>query len=155
MKKIVPDWLIQSLWFLAGICATGAFWYFLSKNDVVFTLLSAVGTLIFSSLAIYHHRLNDRHSRNLVYRTKLAGFVEESQRFRGRFSETPLPIQDFNDWSEKVSNYLRDNFDASYVVRFGDFTGMMFYGDGSELSRLKKALDGRTRRLHEFLGELN
>jgi hypothetical protein len=30
---MTPDWLIQSIWFMAGVLATGAIWYFLSRNE--------------------------------------------------------------------------------------------------------------------------
>ena len=154
MKKIVPNWLIQLSWFLAGICATGAFWYFLSKNDITHTWWSLAGTIFFAVLAIYHQRLNDSNSCHLVHRTKLAIFIEESKCLRGRLKEIPLPIKDFNDWDETVLAYLQDNLDASYVVRFRDFTGMVFYGEGTESSNLKIEIAGRTRRLNEFLSEL-
>ena len=155
MKKLVPDWLIQFLWFLASICASGAIWYFLSKNDNTSALASLAGAIVFSSLAIYHHRLNDRQSRNLAHRLRLAGFIEESQQLRERLNETPLPIQDVDDWINRVITYLQQNLDNSHTIRFGDFTGMVFYSDGSEASRLKTQIDGRTRRLHEFLSELS
>ena len=154
MKKIVPDWLIQLSWFLAGTCATGAVWYFLSKNNTIYTWLSVAGAIFFAALAIYYQRLNDSYSCNLAHRTKLASFIKESQSLRGRLKEIPLPIKDFNDWDETVLAYLQDNLDASYAVRFRDFTGMVFYGEGTESSNLKIEIDGRTRRLNEFLSEL-
>ncbi|GAI80121.1 unnamed protein product, partial [marine sediment metagenome] len=34
-------------------------------------------------------------------------------------------------------------------------SGMVFYGSGSEKSQFQKAIDGRLRRLHEFISELS
>jgi len=32
MGKMAPEWLVNAVWFVAGISATGAFWYFLSQR---------------------------------------------------------------------------------------------------------------------------
>jgi len=84
----------------------------------------------------------------------LAQFVTEAQQLRGRLDEDPLPIADHNEWVDRTSEYLRGHLGAAYEVRFSDFSGMVFYGDGSDRSQMSRSLDGRTRRLHEFLQEL-
>ena len=155
MKNLVSDWLIQLVWFLAGICATGAFWYFLSRDDIVSTILSGLAAAAFAIIAIYLHRLNDRSSRYRAHREKLASFIKEAHAILARLNEQPLPIGDYNEWVERVVKFLTESLDESYAVRFNDFSGMTFYGDGSERSRLKNAIDGRIRRLNEFLPELN
>lgn len=86
--------------------------------------------------------------------TALAQFLTEAQQLRSRLHEVPLPITDCNDWDERVAQYLRENLGSSYEVRFRDFSGMVFYGQNSDKSRMERFLDGRTRRLHEFLQEL-
>lgn len=84
----------------------------------------------------------------------LSQFITEAQQLRARADEEPLPVADHNAWVERVSAYLRTHLNRAYDVRFGDFSGMVFYGDGSERSQFLRSLEGRTRRLHEFLQEL-
>jgi hypothetical protein len=85
----------------------------------------------------------------------LAGFVQEAQAFRAQLNKLPLPVAEHNAWVARVEAWLRDNFGAAYAVRFSDFSGMTFYGDGSEKSKMARSLDGRSRRLHEFIAELS
>ena len=86
---------------------------------------------------------------------QLAAFLVEAQELRRRGIEQPIPLADHNDWVERVSLYMRENLGAAYEVRFSDFSGMTFYGDGSERSQYAKSLDGRSRRLNEFISELS
>jgi hypothetical protein len=73
---------------------------------------------------------------------------------RSRLNEQPLPIADHNAWVDGVRSYLRENLGADFEVRFSDFSGMVFYGDGSERSIMARSLEGRARRLNEFIAEL-
>jgi hypothetical protein len=101
--------------------------------------------------------LPDLAAQQLVCRehsTILARFLTEAQQLRSRMGETPLPIDDHNQWVDRVSEYLRDQLGDSYEVRFSDFSGLKFYGDGSDKSAFSRSLDGRTRRLHEFIKEV-
>ena len=41
MMRMTPDWLHQLLWYLSGICATGAVWYFLSQKNYRATIWTA------------------------------------------------------------------------------------------------------------------
>ena len=59
MQKPIPDWVIQAVWFAAGICATGAFWYFLSQKDIAFTVGAGVGAVAFAAVAIALHMRKD------------------------------------------------------------------------------------------------
>ncbi|MGF6933617.1 hypothetical protein OKW41_002756 [Paraburkholderia sp. UCT70] len=59
MNKKAPDWLLQSIWFIAGIFATGALWYFISIKNTAFSVASAVATLIFVAVAVFLHRRRD------------------------------------------------------------------------------------------------
>jgi hypothetical protein len=86
---------------------------------------------------------------------KLADFIKEAQKLRQRLDEKPLPIRDHNEWVARVSKYLRGNLGSAYKVRFGDFSGMTFYSDGSGKSKMSQSIDGRSRRLHEFISELS
>jgi hypothetical protein len=92
MSKAIPDWLVQVVWFAAGICATGAVWYFLSQKDYTWTVVAALGALVLAVLAVYLHRCKD--SRNRRHREQLATFLAEAQRLRGRLNEVPLPVTD-------------------------------------------------------------
>jgi hypothetical protein len=47
-----PDWLHQVLWFVAGVFATGALWYFAGQKNWLATLWSAFGALAACLLAV-------------------------------------------------------------------------------------------------------
>jgi hypothetical protein len=146
--------MAPAAWFVAGIFATGAFWYFLSVRDNPGALASAVGALLFALLAIYLHRASDSSVVHASHRDLLSSYLTEAQKLRSRLGEQPLPVSDHNAWVEKVSVYLRENLGPSFEVRFSDFSGMTFYGDGSDRSQMSRSLEGRSRRLHEFIAEL-
>lgn len=57
--RTVPDWSIQVAWWLSGICATGALWYFLSMNSFLYAFVSALGAIVFAVGAIILHRRKD------------------------------------------------------------------------------------------------
>lgn len=50
--RMVPDWLIASVWFTAGLLGTGALWYFLGQKRPVFALWAGFGTAAFALLAV-------------------------------------------------------------------------------------------------------
>jgi hypothetical protein len=56
----VPEWAITAAWFIAGVGATGAFWFFLASGSVAGVILSAGGTLAAIAVAIAFHVRNDR-----------------------------------------------------------------------------------------------
>lgn len=51
-RRLTPDWLIQIAWFIAGVFATGAIWYFLSQNNYHFALWSGFGATVCALLAV-------------------------------------------------------------------------------------------------------
>jgi hypothetical protein len=155
MSKVIPDWMVQVAWFAAGVCATGAFWYFLSQNDYTWTVVTGLGALVFAGLAVYLHARKDGSSRDHRHRERLATFLTEAQRLRRRLDEVPLPVRDYNEWVDRVGGYLRQNLGKAYEVRFSDFSGMIFHGDSSERSQMSRSIDGRSRRLSEFMSELS
>jgi hypothetical protein len=55
MQRMIPDWLLQLTWFLAGVCATGGFWYFLSQKNHIATLWMGFGALVLALLAVAFH----------------------------------------------------------------------------------------------------
>ena len=154
MKNLVPDWVIQLVWFAAGIFATGAFWYFMSVKDFIPTVISGISAVAFATIAAYLQKLNDRSIRYGIQRGKIAAFIREAHTLLSKLNEEPLPILALNQWVESTTQYLKTELDESFAVRFSDFSGMTFYGDGSEKSWFKNAIDGRIRRLNQFLSEL-
>ena len=85
----------------------------------------------------------------------LAAFVVEGQQLLAAVKNGSSPVQEINDWAKRATAYLGDHLGASHAVRLSDFSGLTFYSDGSEKSQMERAIDGRLRRLHEFLGEIN
>ena len=146
--------MITATWFVASVFATGSFWYFLSQENYFGSALSAIGAIFLAGVAIYLHRVSDRSVLNAPLKRQLAIFLSEAQRLRSRLNEQPLPIVDYNDWVSRAGTYLRENLGPDFEVRFGDFSGMVFYGDGSERSKMSNSIDGRSRRLIEFMTEL-
>jgi len=98
--------------------------------------------------------LNISKSQN-EYAARLAGFIDRGNELRSRKGENPLPIKEHNQWVEDMENYLRKVGKPDRVTRLSDFSGMTFFSDGSERSKFENSIDGRVRRLHEFLGEAN
>ncbi|MDG4549291.1 MAG: hypothetical protein P9F19_08060 [Candidatus Contendobacter sp.] len=60
MSRTVPDWVIQTCWWISGIFATGALWYFLSIKDYSYAAGSGVLALIFALAAVALHRRKDQ-----------------------------------------------------------------------------------------------
>lgn len=60
MKKQIADWELQLTWFIAGIFATGALWYFISIKNLKMALASAIAAVLFCALAIFLHRSRDK-----------------------------------------------------------------------------------------------
>lgn len=63
MKQQVPDWLVQLTWFIAGIFATGALWYFISVKNTSLAIGAAAAAVLFCFLAVYLHRLRDHFAQ--------------------------------------------------------------------------------------------
>lgn len=59
VKRQIADWNIQLTWFVAGIFATGALWYFISVKNPMMAIASAVAASLFCVLAIFLHRIRD------------------------------------------------------------------------------------------------
>ena len=153
MQRLVPDWLVQLVWFLAGVYATGSLWYFLSRDDYISAGLSFGGAAVLAFVAVQLQRLNDRSSRHRKIREALAAFVKQAEVLHSRSTEDPLPYQDHNAWLAAVETYLGETLDASYLVRLSNFSGMTFGSDGSHKSTYQNNLKGRMRRLLEFTSE--
>jgi len=97
---------------------------------------------------------NPGYRNHQEHKDHLASLLVEAQQLTNRLNENPLPITDHNAWVDRVNLYLKEHFGAAHEVRFNDFSGMTFYGDGSERSKISRSLDGRSRRLLKFISEL-
>ena len=93
-------------------------------------------------------------ARRRIDPNKVAQFIREGQDLRARLNEEPLPIQEHNDWVDRMVSYFKQYKGHAYVVRLSDFSGMTFLGDGSARSKMSMLIDGRIRRLNEFISEL-
>jgi hypothetical protein len=74
---MTPDWLITTVWFVAGISATGGFWYFLASKNFAGTAVSGCCTVAAVTLAIYLNRRNDdlRVGKAVSIPARLLSFV--------------------------------------------------------------------------------
>jgi len=64
--RSVPDWTIQVAWWVSGVFATGAVWYFLSTNNVAYAIGSALIAVLFAGVAVFLHRRKDALAAALV-----------------------------------------------------------------------------------------
>lgn len=85
---------------------------------------------------------------------RLSQFIAKGQSLRERSNESPLPVEEHNDWVAEMEQYFEEIGKPEYKSRLSDFSGLVFYSDGSDKSKFQKSVDGRVRRLHEFLSEL-
>lgn len=150
MKRLIPDWQVQLIWFLAGVFATGSSWYFLSRDEFLPAGVSAAAAVVLAAVAVFLQRLNDRSVRFAGYRENLARILNEAENLFRVHKGGRIPEDAFKEWVLRATTYLREQLDESYVARFRNFSGMTFFsGSGPE----KNALDGHCRRLHEFMRE--
>lgn len=84
---------------------------------------------------------------------RLAEFLTQAQELRDRLGETPLPVEEHNRWVDQMNGYFRERNARAQEARLSDFSGIMFYGDDSERAKMSRSIDGRSRRLHEFISE--
>ncbi|WP_032904880.1 hypothetical protein M1D68_25430 [Pseudomonas sp. R4-84] len=66
MNRTVPDWLIQITWWVSGIFATGALWYFISVKDYSFATGSAALAAFFALVAVLLHRRKDQLAESQI-----------------------------------------------------------------------------------------
>ena len=80
MKREPKDWQLQLAWFIAGIFATGALWYFASTGKHLLAGLSGLAAGFFALLAIHFHRARDRaneaKSREKHVKDRLHGEIQ-------------------------------------------------------------------------------
>jgi hypothetical protein len=73
---VAPDWLLYLLWFMAGIPATGALWYFLSKRNYPAALRAGYIAIVIALLAVILHMRNDRVRRENDARSAYTGSLK-------------------------------------------------------------------------------
>ena len=154
MHRLIPAWLVQLTWFVASVFATGALWFFLSRNDVLASSLSAFGAVATTMIATALHWLGDKDRRYRSLRASMGSYLQDCSALLNENQSGPPPTEKANQWIGQVSEFLAKDLDQSYVARFHNFSGITFFGDGSERSNVRNALEGRAQRLQEFLQEL-
>ena len=127
---------------MAAICF-GVQWYLNPNGDYE---AAVVLSGVVAALAEWFRR----HLRSRMDPAELSAFLQQGQVLLGRKNERPLPVQDHNEWVERMERYFKKLGRPDYAVRLSDFTGFTFLAD----SEFAKSIDGRLRRLHEFLREL-
>jgi hypothetical protein len=144
-KRPVPEWQVQLVWFLASVFATGAVWYFLSRNETAIAAVSGVAAITLAGVAVQLHRLNDRHTRFRVHRENMARFLADAQELLQASSGRRITPQEYSSWVSRAKTYLAEHLDSSYVARFGDFSGMTFSrARGKNVMRLMGIVVGST-----------
>jgi hypothetical protein len=154
MAGKAQGWMEPAAWTIAGILGSVAIYCWSLGNAVWVSISTATTTLSFG-LAIYFHNRNDPARRNARHIKMLGTFLAEAHELTERLGGNPLPIREYHAWAARASDYLSKHLGDDYALRFRDFSGMVFYCDGSDRSKIRRALDGRCRRLNEFLAELH
>lgn len=119
-------------------------------------ILLAVATILGGIAAIWFFwdKIASWSGRARVTEQEISEFIRDGQRLRERSGEDPLPVAEHNVWVERMTTYFKGRKGRGYEVRLNDFSGMTFFGDGSDRSKFERSVEGRIRRLHEFLKEL-
>lgn len=119
-------------------------------------ILLGVATIIGGAAAVWFFwdKIRSVFGPLRVKEENIAAFIREGQELLARRDEDPLPVEEHNAWVERMVDYFRPRRGRAYDVRLSDFSGMTFFGDSSEHSKFSNSIDGRLRRLSEFLGEL-
>ena len=88
--KVIPDWTIQAAWWVSGIFATGAVWYFLSTKNLGGVVFAVMGALLFAGVAILLHRKKDAGSGPAATTDAAQTSAEE---FARRYTDQPSHIR--------------------------------------------------------------
>ena len=105
-------------------------------------------------LYVWVKRLLTQKKKSGLEPGKVAEFIERGQKLLSRANEDVLPVKEHNAWVGQIENYFETRKRRDYVVRLNDFSGMRFYGDGSEKSKFENSIDGRLRNLNQFISEI-
>lgn len=88
--KSVPEWAIQASWWVSGIFATGAIWYFLSVKRYGGVISAVVGALLFAGLAV---GLHGRRGKELASAVREVTEQTPAEEFTRRYVDQPSHIR--------------------------------------------------------------
>jgi len=88
--RTVPDWAIQGSWWVSGIFATGAIWYFLAVKSYPHLALSAAAAIAFAALAVFLHRKKDQQDQ---HRVSASSEPTPAEDFARRYADQPSHIR--------------------------------------------------------------
>ncbi len=113
MPRAIPDWWIQASWFVGGIFATGALWYYLSTNSSFGIGVAITGAFLSCGIAIALHRKRDAQVIAVTAREK-AGSSLSAAPTKENIERVILNSDPRNDWSlhsdptKTVCSYKQD-----------------------------------------------
>lgn len=139
-------------WFGAGIAGGGALTYALERGSVQGVVASGCVAALLVVGALYFERREQ--ARRSMIAEQLAAFLDEGASLRRRADEDPLPVYEHNAWVDRVGGFLREQMGKSHETRFNNFSGMTFLVSGGQRGAFEKSIEGRSRRLHEFMAEI-
>lgn len=133
---MTPGWLLTAIWFVGGVFATGAFWYFLGADSTVGAIVSALGAVGFALLAVVLHVRNDSLRRR--------GMVPTPVRLLSLVWSYPLlPGENQASWAVKESAVLQGNLGSA---RDEPGLGVAIVTTEVALAAFGRAADGRIDR---------
>lgn len=113
--RTVPDWAPQACWWVSGIFATGAVWYFLSRGAYPAAIASSISALLFAAAAVWLHRRKDALFRAEANRREAEKpFVLSSSPTKANIervileSDATVDWNKHNDMAKSVFSYARD-----------------------------------------------
>jgi len=102
---MTPDWLVTTIWFAAGVFATGAFWFFLASKNATGIALSACGASLGVLLATLLSYRNDRIRKGAP--------ASISVRLLSLIWSYPLGEGNQASWAVKESAVLKGNLGSA------------------------------------------
>ena len=99
----VRDWHIQSTWWLSGIFATGAVWYFLSQKSQWAAAACGVAAVLIACFAVWLHRRKDQQSDSPSPTSQ----PETAETFARRYLEEPSHVR-FIKYLPRARRLARD-----------------------------------------------
>lgn len=94
-------------------------------------------------------------------RLALSGFIAEGEQLQGkcRIDGGDLPIEDINEWANRIIVILSEKLDQSYVYRLRNDAGLSSVTIGGTITKEQRNtwewIHHRIERLNQFLSELS
>jgi hypothetical protein len=84
---------------------------------------------------------------------ELGKFLEEGQALMARAQDhdQPLPTEEANDWGQRLEEFVRERMGVAKAAVLTNFSGMTFFSNGSDRANLRNGIDGRLRRIVQFI----